>query len=51
MTTKNSKYAKINSVNPFYLMFNKLNKYFGEIRENKYLTLAPTNKSKKKLKK
>ena len=29
-------------------MFNKMNGYFEEIDGNKYLTLAPTNGSKKK---
>ena len=34
-----------------YLTFNKVNGYFEEINENKYLTLVPTNKSKEKIKK
>ena len=33
---KNSKYVKINSVNPLYLMLNKMNGYFEEINGNKY---------------
>ena len=33
---KNSKYVKINSVNPLYLMLNKMNGYFDEINRNKY---------------
>ena len=40
MTIKDSKYVKINSANPLYLMFNKmgtLNGCFQEINENKYL--------------
>ena len=32
-------------------MFNKMNGYFEEINENKYLTLVHTNKSKEKIKK
>ena len=32
-------------------MLNKMNGYFEEINENKYLTLAPTNESKKNIKK
>ena len=48
VTIKNSKYEKINSVNPLYLIFNEVNGYFEEINGNKYLTLVPTNKSKKK---
>ena len=51
VTMKDSKYIKINSVNPLYLMFNKINGYFEEINGNKYSTLAPTNKSKEKIKK
>ena len=41
----------INSVNPLYLMFNKMNGYFEEINGNKYLTLVPTNESQEKTKK
>ena len=37
VTIKNSKYIKINSVNPLHLMLNKMNGYFEEINENKYL--------------
>ena len=51
MTIKDSKYIKIYSVNPSYLLFNKVNGYFDEINGNKYLTLAPTNESKEKIKK
>ena len=31
VTIKNLKYVKIDSVNPLYLMFNKMNGYFEEI--------------------
>ena len=48
---KDSKYVKINSVNPLYLIFFKVNGYFEEIKGNKYLTLVPTNESKEKIKK
>ena len=48
MTIKDSKYVKINSVNPLYLIFNKVNGYFEEINGNKYLTLVPTNENKEK---
>ena len=41
-----SKYIKINSTYPFYLIIDKMNGYFQEIKENKYLALAPTNKSR-----
>ena len=48
MTIKDSKYRKIKSVIPLYIIFNKVNGYFEEINGNKYLTLAPTNESKEK---
>ena len=51
MTIKDSKYIKIHAVNPLYLLFNKVNGYFKEINENKYLMLVPTNESKEKIKK
>ena len=47
-TIKNSKYVKINSVNPFYLMFKTINAYFEEVDKMKYLTIVSTNKSKVK---
>ena len=40
---KDSKYLKINSINPLYLIINKVNEYFEEINRNKYLTLVPSN--------
>ena len=46
MMIKDSKYLKINSLSPLYLMINKVNGYFKRINKNKYLTLVPTNKSK-----
>ena len=49
VTIKILKYLKINNVNPLYLIFNKVNGYFGEINKNKYLTLVPTNESKEKI--
>ena len=39
---------KINSVNPLYRMFNKMNGYFEEINENKHWTLVSINESKEK---
>ena len=51
VTIKDSKYIKINKVNYLYLNIKKMNRYFQKINENKYLTLAPTNKSKKIIKK
>ena len=41
-----SKYVKANSVNTSYLIVNKVNGYFEEINENKYLALVTTNESK-----
>ena len=46
---KDSKKVKINSVNLLYFTFNKVNGYFKEINENKYLTLVPTNEKKEKI--
>ena len=43
VTIKDSKYIKINSMNPTYLIFNKVNGYFEEINGNKCLMLVPTN--------
>ena len=51
VTIKDSKYIKINRVNPLYLIINKVNECFEEINKNKYLTLVPTNESKGKRKK
>ena len=45
---RNLKYVKINSINPSYFIFSKLNGYFEEINGNKYLTLIPTNETKKR---
>ena len=42
ITIKDSKYVKINSLNPLYLIFSTVNKYFEEINNNKYLMLVPT---------
>ena len=35
VTIKGSKYVKIDTVHPLYLIFNKVNRYFEEINENK----------------
>ena len=45
------KICKYYSVNPAYLIFNKVNRFFKETNGNKYLTLLPTNESKRKIKK
>ena len=47
---KIKKDLKIYSVNPLYLIFNRVNRYFEETNGNKYLTLVPTNESKEKIK-
>ena len=51
MTIKDSKYVKIISVNPLYLIFSKVDGYFEEKNGNKYLTLVPTHESKEKIEK
>ena len=51
VTIKDHKYLKINSVNPLYLIFSKVNGYFQEINKNKYLMLLSANESKEKIKK
>ena len=50
VTITDSKYAKLNSLNPLHLIIKKVNGYLEEINGNKYLTLDPTNESKEKLK-
>ena len=51
VTIKDSKYVKLDSVNPQYFTFGKVNGYFEEINKNKHLTLVPTNKNKEIIKK
>ena len=51
MTIKDSKYVKINSANPLYLIINEANGFIEEINKNKYLTLVPTYESKRIIKK
>ena len=48
---KDSKYMKINGLNPLYLIFSKVNGYFKEINKNTYLTLVPTNESNELIRK
>ena len=43
---KDLKFVKINSVNPLYLIFSKINGYFEEINGNKCSALVLTNESK-----
>ena len=47
VTIKDSKYLKIKSVHTLYLIIKKVNGYFEEINKNKYLTVVPSNESKK----
>ena len=51
VTIKGSKYVEINSVNPLYLIFGKVNGYFKNINGNKKLTLLPSNENKEKIQK
>ena len=46
LAIEGSRYVKIYSVNPLYLIFNKGNGHFKEINGNKYSTLVSTNESK-----
>ena len=41
---KDSDYVKINSVNPLYLIIDKVDGYIEEKNGNKYLTLVSTGK-------
>ena len=50
VTIKDLESLKIYSVNLLYVIINKVNKYFEEINEYKYLTLVPINESKEKIK-
>ena len=43
---KNLDYVNIHSVNPLYLIFDKIDGYTEESNGNKYLIFAPTNKNK-----
>ena len=46
---KNLDYVNIHSVNHFYLIFDKIDRYIEESNTNKYLIFAPTNKNKETL--
>ena len=50
MTIKDSKYVRINGVNPLYLIISKFNEYFEGINKNKNLTPVSTNESKEIIK-
>ena len=46
---KDFDYVNINSVNPLYLIIDKVDGYIEEKKRNKYLTLVTTGKSKEVL--
>ena len=48
---KGPKYVRINGSNNLYVILSTVNGFFDEMNKRKYLTLAPANKSKEKLKK
>ena len=50
MTINDLKYLNINSVNPLYPIFIKVNRYFKVINKRTYLKLVSTNESKEKVK-
>ena len=48
VTIKDSKYVKLYTVNPFYLIFRNVNEYFEKVNKNKCSTLVSTGKRKEK---
>ena len=50
MTVKDLSYAKTNSLNPLYLITNKINESIEEIKGNKYLILVTPDECKDTLK-
>ena len=51
MTVKKLSYITINSLNPFYLIINKINRYIGESNGTIYLMLTPIDGIKDTIKK
>ena len=51
MTIKDLKYVKVNSLNPLFLIFNKVNRCYEEINKSNSSTLVATNESEEKTKK
>ena len=43
---KNMRFAKINSINPLYLIIDEISGYIEESNGNKYLAILPTDESK-----
>ena len=50
-TNKDFDYVKINSVNPLYLIIDKVDRYIKESDKNKYLIFPSTVKNKEVLRK
>ena len=46
---KDLDYVHIHSINPIYLLFDKVDEYIEESNGNKYLIFTPTNKNKEVL--
>ena len=51
VTHKDLRYVKTNSVNPLYIIINKINGNIEESNENKCLRVVPTDENKDTLKK
>ena len=51
VTLKDLRYVKTNSVNPLYIIINKINGNIEESNENKCLRVVPTDENKDTLKK
>ena len=51
ITIKNFSYVNVNSVNPLYIIVNKIDGYIEETNANKYITLVSTDKNEDTLKK
>ena len=51
MTVNDFSYAKVNSVNPLYLIIDRIDGYIEKRNGNKYLILVATDESKDTLKK
>ena len=49
ITMKNIEYVNIHSVNPLYLIYDKVDGYIEESNGNKYLIFASANKNKEAL--
>ena len=45
---KDSEYVKFNSINPLYLIIDKVDEYIEEKNANRYLIFASTEKNREK---